>query len=34
MKNKISIRSWLSFIIIGLAGQLAWAVENMYQWAL
>lgn len=30
MKNKISIRSWLSFIIIGLAGQLAWAVENMY----
>lgn len=30
MNKKISIKSWISFIIIGLAGQLAWAVENMY----
>lgn len=28
--NKISIRKWISFILIGLTGQLAWAIENMY----
>lgn len=30
MKSKLSIRSWTVFILIGLIGQLAWAVENMY----
>lgn len=30
MKNKLSKRLWLSFILIGLAGQLAWSIENMY----
>lgn len=30
MKKKVSLRSWLSFIIIGLAGQFAWCIENMY----
>lgn len=28
--NKIGIRKWLIFIVIGLAGQFAWAIENMY----
>ena len=30
MKEKIGIRKWISFIVIGLAGQLAWCIENMY----
>ena len=30
MKNKISVRHWLTFIIAGLVGQLAWAIENNY----
>ena len=30
MKNKLSKRLWLSFILIGLAGQLAWSIENIY----
>lgn len=30
MKTIIGIRKWLSFIIIGLAGQFAWTIENMY----
>lgn len=28
--NKISVREWFVLIIIGLAGQFAWAIENMY----
>lgn len=28
--NKISVREWFIFIIIGLAGQFAWSIENMY----
>ncbi|MEG0833473.1 MAG: MFS transporter [Oscillospiraceae bacterium] len=28
--NKLTKRSWLSFIIIGLVGQFAWTIENMY----
>ena len=30
MDNKIGIRKWLSFIIAGFVGQLAWAIENNY----
>ncbi len=30
MKEKISVRTWLAIIIVGFAGQVAWAVENMY----
>lgn len=29
-KNKLSFRMWMVFILIGLAGQFAWAIENMY----
>ena len=28
--EKIGLRKWLTLIIIGLAGQFAWAIENMY----
>ena len=28
--NKIGVRKWLSFIVAGLIGQLAWAIENNY----
>lgn len=28
--NKISVREWFVLVIIGLAGQFAWAIENMY----
>lgn len=28
--NKLGSRTWLSFILFGLAGQVAWAIENMY----
>ena len=28
--NKIGIQKWLSFIVAGLVGQIAWALENMY----
>ena len=28
--KKLSIRQWLSFIVAGLVGQLAWAIENNY----
>lgn len=28
--NKISPRNWLTFIIFGLIGQIAWTIENMY----
>ena len=30
MKTKLSARVWASFILIGLVGQVAWTVENMY----
>ena len=30
MNNRIGIRKWLSFIIAGFVGQLAWAIENNY----
>lgn len=29
-KKKISFRMWISLIFIGLAGQFAWSIENMY----
>lgn len=28
--EKVGIRNWIAFILIGFAGQLAWNVENMY----
>ena len=28
--TKLGIRKWLSFIVAGLIGQLAWAIENNY----
>jgi len=28
--NKISPRNWLTFIVFGLIGQVAWTIENMY----
>ena len=28
--TKLGIRKWLSFIVAGLVGQLAWAIENNY----
>lgn len=28
--NKLGVRKWLSFIVAGLIGQLAWAIENNY----
>lgn len=30
MNEKLGARKWLTFIIAGLVGQLAWAIENMY----
>ena len=30
MKSKIGIRQWLTFIVAGFVGQLAWAIENNY----
>lgn len=30
MNNKVGIRKWLSFIIAGFVGQLAWAIENNF----
>ena len=30
MSNKLGARKWLSFIIAGFVGQLAWAIENNY----
>ena len=29
-KEKLSKRMWISFILIGLVGQFAWTIENMY----
>ncbi len=30
MNTKLGARSWLTFILIGLFGQFAWTIENMY----
>ncbi len=30
MKKTLSAKIWFSFILIGLVGQLAWTIENMY----
>lgn len=30
MNNKLSFKKWISFIVIGLVGQFAWSIENMY----
>jgi len=30
MDNKIGIRKWLSFLLAGFVGQIAWAIENNY----
>ena len=30
MKKKITKKLWFSLILLGLAGQLAWSIENMY----
>ncbi len=30
MNNRVGIRKWLSFIIAGFVGQLAWAIENNF----
>ena len=30
MDNKLGIRKWLTFILAGFVGQLAWAIENNY----
>lgn len=30
MEKKLSARGWIALILIGLAGQLAWAIENNY----
>lgn len=30
MDKKIGIKQWLSFILAGFVGQLAWAIENNY----
>ena len=30
MKNKLGLRKWLTLILVGLFGQFAWTIENMY----
>ena len=30
MNNKVGARKWLTFILAGFVGQIAWALENMY----
>lgn len=30
MNNKIGLRKWMTFILAGFVGQIAWALENMY----
>ena len=30
IKDKVGARNWFIFVIIGIAGQLAWSLENMY----
>ena len=29
-ENKLGFRNWFTFIMIGLIGQFAWTIENMY----
>ena len=29
-ENRLGIRNWITFIMIGLIGQFAWTIENMY----
>lgn len=29
-ENRLGIRNWITFIMIGLVGQFAWTIENMY----
>ena len=28
MESKLGIRKWLSFLLAGFVGQIAWAIEN------
>ena len=28
--TKVTLRQWLVFVFVGLAGQFAWSIENMY----
>ena len=30
MNNKLGFKKWISFILIGFVGQIAWAIENNY----
>ena len=30
MKKQLSPRVWLTLLLVGLAGQFAWTIENMY----
>lgn len=30
MKNRLGVRNWITLILIGLFGQFAWTIENMY----
>ena len=30
MENKLGVKKWLSFLLAGFVGQLAWAIENNY----
>ena len=30
MSSKLGARNWLGIILIGLFGQFAWTIENMY----
>ena len=29
-KSQVGVRMWFVFILVGLAGQFAWSIENMY----
>ena len=30
MKSRLGVRNWITLILIGLFGQFAWTIENMY----
>ena len=30
MQKKLPLRVWLALLIVGLTGQFAWTIENMY----
>ena len=30
MERKLGLRTWTSLLLIGLFGQFAWTIENMY----